>query len=316
MSFPPNSDAPQRPVSPQQTPLKPRRHIRPLTWLLLLAIIGPCTVTQIPLEIGRWHLAAAINHRDKDQKDAAYRELAAAMDRFPKSPELLLQRAEWRLDDGQEEEALADCDRMLEVSGGEYKWLAAHSLFLQNAGHFARAVDDWKKIEEFSERSGIPSRATALNGLAYAQALAKAGLDDALKYVDQALEFEPDSAAMLDTRGYIYYLQGDYDSAITDLNTATKGMDEQLEIVRKAMGKDSGHSASSKERSTTRPRTLAELERAPDIATEYSRVARAAATGHFHRAQALAALDQKEEADKELAVARQLIGREPDETLF
>jgi len=316
MSLPPNSDAPQRPASTRPTPPKPRRGLRPLTWLLLLAIIGSFTATQIPLEIGRWHLASAINRRDKDQKEAAYRELDAAIARFPKSPELLLQRAEWRLDDGQQEEALADCDRMLEVSGGEYKWLAAHSLIFQNAGHFDRAMDDWKKIEEFSERSGIPSRATALNGLAYAQALAKSELDDALKNVNQALELEPNTAAMLDTRGYIYYLQGDYDSAIGDLNTATNAMDEELEIVRKAMGKDTGHSASTERRSTARPKTLAELERAPDISTEHARVARVAATGHYHRAQALAAQGQKEEAEKDLAQARQLIGREPDESLF
>jgi hypothetical protein len=43
---------------------------------------------------------------------------------------------------------------------------------------------------------------------------------------------------------------------------------------------------------------------------------RAAAAMHYHRSLALAALDRKEEADKDLAVARQLIGREPDESLF
>jgi hypothetical protein len=38
--------------------------------------------------------------------------------------------------------------------------------------------------------------------------------------------------------------------------------------------------------------------------------------GHYHRSLVLQALGRKDEADKDWEIARQLIGREPDETLF
>src|SRR5262245_33699197 len=178
---------PTQPAQPQTTapssPPEVQRRVRPLRrffWLLVVAAIGPCAATLAPGEIGRWHLAAALNVRSQGQKEAAYEKLAAAMAWFPKSPELVLQRAEWRLEDGQRDEALADCDRMLELGGDRHDWLRVHAQFLQNAGQFVRAVEDWKRINELSERSGIPSRQDALNGLAYAQALAEVELDEAL----------------------------------------------------------------------------------------------------------------------------------------
>src|SRR4051812_35920662 len=122
MSFPSAPGTQQPPSVP--TAAKPRtvRRLRPLT-LFFLAVIGPCaivqTAVQTPREIGRWHLAAALNLREKGEKDAANEELATAIAWFPKSPELMLQRAEWRLNDGQRDEALADCDRMLELGGDE-----------------------------------------------------------------------------------------------------------------------------------------------------------------------------------------------------
>src|SRR6478672_1415305 len=124
-----NEPLPVRPQSvTDQPPPSPsrRRRIRPLTWVLLAAIIGPCAAVQVPREIGRWHLAAALNLRSKGDKEAAYQQLAAAMERFPKNPTLLLQRAEWRMEDGERDEAIADCDRMLEVAGESSDWLKSH----------------------------------------------------------------------------------------------------------------------------------------------------------------------------------------------
>ena len=103
---------------------------------------------------------------------------------------------------------VADCDRMLELGGDEEEWLKVHALFLQNMGDFVQAVDDWKRLDALSQRSGRPSRAEALNGLAYAQALANVDLDEALKNVNQALALQTENnAAILDTRGYVYHLK-------------------------------------------------------------------------------------------------------------
>jgi len=303
MSIPGNQQSPPVTSTAEQLQ-RQRRTIRMISWVLLGVIFGSCTAAQGPREIGRWHLAAALNLRSKGDNAAAYQELQQAIDWFPKNPELLLHRAEWRREDGQREEAFADCDRMLEVGGDKYLWLSVHSQFLQDAGEFAKAVEDWKKIDEASKRSGLPDRATALNGLAYAQALADIDLEAALEYVNEALELAPSNANILDTRGFIFHLQGKNELALVDQNRAVRGMDAEL----------------TKEQSK-RPRE--ETDKTSElIAGSYPKTrmnatqARATAVVHYHRALILTALGRQKEADQDRATAKYLIGREPDETLF
>jgi tetratricopeptide (TPR) repeat protein len=270
---------------------------------------------QIPREFGRWQLASAIRFRSRGEKEAGYEKLNSAIDWFPQNPDLLLQRAEWRLADGKREEALADCDRMLEVSGKSVESLQLHSQFLQNAGEFRRAVDDWKHIDEFSQRSGRPTRPEALNGLAYAQALAKVDLGAALAHVNEALEIAPDSSAMLDTRGFILHLQDQEPQALEDMDRAVKGADSLVALFR---GKLKGEPLQTEVQraSHSRPKTREEIAPARTVQAFYTSSVRAAAVIHYHRSLVLAALGRKEEADQEHEIAKKLAGREPDETLF
>src|ERR1051326_4530127 len=144
MSFPPQPQQPAYLQSPKVPPSTGRRRIGGWVWLFLLAILGGTAITQAPLEVGRWHLAKAIKLRKEGEKDAAYQEVTAAIKGSPTSPELVLQRAEWEIDDGEKDKALADIDKSLEIAGNELVWLQVHSLFLQNCGEFKRAVEDWK----------------------------------------------------------------------------------------------------------------------------------------------------------------------------
>jgi tetratricopeptide (TPR) repeat protein len=287
--------------------------------LLLAGVFGPATAVQIPYEIGRWRLAQAIQLRGEGQTDAAHQKLEAAIAWFPKSMELLLTRAEWRLEDGQRDEALAECDRMLEVVGGTYESLLLHGQFLQTAGEFPRAVEDWKKIAKLSELSGKPNRATALNGLAYAQALAESQLDDALTNVNAALEVEPNSPAILDTRGFIYYLQAKglaedeknevLIKGLKDLDVAVKTMDGILATTH-PVATPSENPEPVKQAYNALPKTLR------DMANSDANAQRSSAVMHYHRALILESLSRKKEAEAERAVVRRLIGREPDKTLF
>jgi tetratricopeptide (TPR) repeat protein len=306
MSLPTQSEESKNGASPQSdkrvTQLRPRG-IRPLTWILLLAIIGPCAVQLVPQEIGRWHLARAIQQRENGQKETAYQELAAAMQRFPNSPELLLWRAEWTLDDGDKEKALADVNRAVELAADNAKVLKRRAELLLQAGEFAQAVDDLKKVEEFSRRSGKPPLYEALNELAYAQALAKLDLDSALQRVNEALEIMPSEAQtpgsheyyhrglILDTRGLIYYLKHEYALALDDMNEAVRRIDERL--------RKSKHSKTDPSNSSTQ-----------------KALARGAAVQYYHRSLVLSALERKDDAEKDVEMVRKLIGREPDETLF
>src|SRR5262245_10067609 len=319
MNFPPQSQIPQQQgfsQSPSGAQPSRRRQIFGLVWLVVMAMIISTAITQGPREVGRWHLAKAIKLRGQGDKEGAYQELAAAIKGLPDRPELVLRRAEWEIDDGDKEKALADIDKCLEKAGNELLWMQVHSLFLQNSGEFKRAVEDWKKIEKFSKRSGSPPRASALNGLAYAQALANVELDDALANVNKALDLAPNEPAVLDTRGFVLYRRGENEEALKEMDRAVKGMDEHVDAIRRKYGEDAVAKPVSKIMADSRPRTLHELEPEPSARSGYEAAVRSAAVGHYHRALVLAALDHKGEAAKDMAVARKLIEKEPDEMLF
>lgn len=314
MSHPSSSFSPQSPPTAGNPPRAKRRYPRPLFLILFFGVLVPYGLMQVPREIGRWHLANAIELRNAKETEAAYHKLEAAAYWFPNNAELLLQRAEWKLDDGKKDDALADCDAMLAAGGESSLWLIIHASFLQHAGNFEGAVGDWKKIEQFSERSGIPDRATALNGLAYSQALAKVELDEALKNVNEALDLEQGNPNILDTRGYILFLRHDYDEALTDLDLAVAGLDKVVERADENVRENLLPSIYRRV-VNSRPKRLREIVQ-PDVQSKRDTLATAAAVVHYHRSLVLAALDRKDEAEKDREIARQLAGREPDATLF
>jgi tetratricopeptide (TPR) repeat protein len=311
---PSSQSSPSLPTANQ--PGKTRyRYPRPLFWIVLFGFFVPYGIVQIPREIGRWHLASAVQLRAKGETESAYKELDAAAYWFANSPELLLQRAEWSLEDGKKDEALADCDAMLTAAGDNYKWLSVHASFLQHAGNFERAVSDWKKIEEFSQRSGIPNRATALNGIAYARALAKSDFEEALRNVNEALELVRDNPNILDTRGYILFLQTEYEAALEDLDLAAAEFDKQVELADE-MAKRETMSPLYRRVVNSKPKHLLEFEPPRDAKAQSEVIRAAAAVVHYHRSLVLKALDRKEDAQKDWEIAKKLVGREPDESLF
>jgi tetratricopeptide (TPR) repeat protein len=288
--------------SPRKLERPVPRGIRPLTLILLAGVVGPCIALQIPREMGCWHLASAVSLRAKGEKQAAYEKLAAAMRWFPQNPELLHRRARWQLADGEVEKALADNDAMLALTDQNVNLNQAHAALLWEAGKFKEAINDWKAIDQHSLRSGIPSRAEALNGLAYGQALADDELEEALENVNQSLDLKPDDAQVLDTRGYVYYRLKKYDLALADFDRAI----ERIEVDPELRGA-AKVSAEREKRETEAGK--ADLEAAaPGV--------RAVAVIHYHRALALDALDRHDEAERENAFVRELIGREPDEKLY
>jgi hypothetical protein len=95
------------------------------------------------------------------------------------------------------------------------------------------------------------------------------------------------------------------EDALKDLNGAVDGVDAQLKKLQPIATGDN-----------PRPRANEQSSSLREVKSEQTILAEAAAVIHYHRALVLAALDRKEDAEKDLAVARELIGREPDEALF
>jgi tetratricopeptide (TPR) repeat protein len=319
MSFPPPSSPQQPPPNspfPQFGPAPaPRRNLRRLIWLALVAALVGWGLTQAPREYGRWRLAAAVKLRGENKKEEAYQALSDAMARFPDNPKLLLTRAQWRLEDGQEKEALEDCDKAIELAKDDPIALQMRGTMLLNAGHFERAIDDLKKVERDSRRSGYPPRDLILNELAYAQALGKIELDEALNRVNRAIEIESDPktaaeysradiagklANTLDTRGFILHRLGRNEQALGDMDESLT----RLEEARHLTGKETD--------------VLDEVRKAgrEKLPKELADYARNTAVIHYHRSLVLSALGRDDEAKKDWELARELAGKEPDETLF
>jgi tetratricopeptide (TPR) repeat protein len=272
-----------------------------MIWLFLLLLIGPCLVTEVPREIGRWKLAEAISARERSHKEQAYELLESVRNRFPDNPELLIQRASWRLADGQEEQALADCDQAVELAKDNYQILELRSQFLQYVGRHADALKDLKAVEAMSQRSGRPSRAHALNSLAYGQALAQVDLDEALRHANQAVSLAPSEPAIRDTYGYILYLKRQYAAAFKELEVAAAGMEAQA--TKQSLRRDISDKHAA----------LFEIEIGLPGAADPNR---SVAVVRYHRALVLLALGREKQAEEDLAKVRKLIGHEPDEHLF
>jgi len=273
-----------------------------MRWLFVLILVGPYVALQAPLEVGRWKLAAAIQARADGQKDRAYSALADAMNWMPNQPMLYLQRAEWRLADGKQAEAFADADKLVELWGETARALTIHSRFLQNAGRHADAVIDCKKIDEISERSGSPSRVTALNWLAYTRALAKMELAEALQNVNDSLGLAGANAGILDTRAFVLYQMQRHDAALVDMTNAIAIMNAEAREELKKRGPPPAIPPQHRKLLNSLPQAMLEGDPVPVL--------------YYHRALILRALGKEPEAAADIARARAIIGREPDETLF
>ena len=84
------------------------------------------------------------------------------------------------------------------------------------------AYQDQDKLDKLLKRllEIEPNSPTYLNAYAYTLALQNRRLDEARQYVEHALEFAPEQASILDTLGYITFLQNDFKTSARVLEKA------------------------------------------------------------------------------------------------
>lgn len=94
----------------------------------------------------------------------------------------------------------------------------------ERTGQFERAVKLFEHIlanpPPPSETEDYKAYVDTLNYHAYMHAERGLDLDRALTNINQALQIRPDSAAFIDTRGWIYFMQGRYEEARADIARA------------------------------------------------------------------------------------------------
>lgn len=99
---------------------------------------------------------------------------------------------------------------------------------LYNRGLYAAELDriDWLERDLKRVLEIEPDNADALNALGYTLADLTDRHEEAFAYVSRAYKLKPDSAAILDSMGWVYYRLGDYDKALDYLRQALTTMND------------------------------------------------------------------------------------------
>ena len=116
---------------------------------------------------------------------------------------------------GDHDEALALYELAMTVFPEENDLLYNRALFIHELGDFPAMERDLRRVLERD-----PDHADALNALGYSLADRNERLDEAYGLISRALELKPDSAAILDSMGWVLYRKGQLTEAADYLQRA------------------------------------------------------------------------------------------------
>ena len=121
------------------------------------------------------------------------------------------------------EDALAKAEQMsTKAEDKAYIYFLRGDLY-QRQKMFDQAEAEFKKVLAATSPAD-PSSAATLNYLGYMNADRGVKLDESLNYIKQALTFEPNNGAYLDSLGWVYFKLGKYDLAEESLTKAAVHM--------------------------------------------------------------------------------------------
>jgi tetratricopeptide (TPR) repeat protein len=313
---------------------RPRRSSRFAWWLAGLTL-GLVVIVEMPNELLSWRYAAALEARDAGKKEEANKVLAELLQKRPDDPRFLAAQYTWNKEDGKYETALSYVQKLItaESEGTEFfaGLLHERSQLYLHLQRYPEAIADCLELARFHKTTGRPSREEVLNSLAYSRALAGTDLDAALIDIDAAIAISRanfrDAEQILqravaakkgafaaneflnmqrrsllgcvDTRGLVRFKQADYAAAQTDFDEAVESMRLVREYYR--LHDDA---LSARERSYR------------DFAAKRRLLDHNDAVIYYHRSLNLRKLGRDDEAQRDWDKARELIGKEPDESLF
>ena len=268
-----------------------------------------------PGEVAKWHQAAAKNAWD----DKRFADVISSADKGlqwdPANQQLLGLRAAARLQMDDLTGSLDDYDQLIDSAADEgstterqVQALAVRTQVLQRLGRYQDAVDTWDRIveyrrEQYDLRGDSESQrdfALSLNNRAYTKGLGRIDITGALDDIDRALEVtgRDDDPVMIDTLGYLLFLDEQYEQAkfyLEQAETAAKlQTDARRELLRQAMS-----------RVTDQRPFEAELKMLDE---QYSIIL-------HHRGEVYAAIGDTEQAEADIAEAKRL-GYNPDKGVW
>ncbi len=107
--------------------------------------------------------------------------------------------------------------RVLDTMPNETSVRYARALVAEKLGEIDLLESDLQTILKQE-----PSNAQVLNALGYTLADRTDRYDEALKYIQRAIEIEPDDAAVVDSLGWVYYRLGNFEQSIKHLRRANE----------------------------------------------------------------------------------------------
>ncbi|MCL2340965.1 MAG: tetratricopeptide repeat protein [Proteobacteria bacterium] len=114
----------------------------------------------------------------------------------------------------------------LEQFPNDENLLYEYGLLLEDNGDHSAALAVMQKIIAIK-----PDHAAALNFVGFSWADKKVNLDQALEYIQRAIELKPDNGYIRDSLGWVYYRLGKLDQAITELEAAVRMSPDDAAIL-------------------------------------------------------------------------------------
>jgi len=114
----------------------------------------------------------------------------------------------------------------LEFFPDDENLLYEYGLLLEDSGEHGAALAVMQKIIVLK-----PDNAAALNFVGFSWADKKINLDQALDYIQRAIELKPDNGYIRDSLGWVYYRLGRLDQAIKELEAAVQLSPEDAAIL-------------------------------------------------------------------------------------
>lgn len=236
----------------------------------LMIALGPILYSLSRREVAKWYHAAGYESLLENDLEQALAHIDKSLKWDPGNVDLLMERANWTLRTGNAIASLDDCDEALARARVAYGNEAKEHTLIRLVG--------------------------ALNLRAYAHALANRKLDEALANIQEAFEIlgHTSNSAFLDTRGYIYYRQGETQKSFKDMERAVSLAEGSYKM----------------ERADLRQHARLMVDRRPAEYQERS-LREGLAVLYHHRGLAYEKLGRTEEAAKDFAHAKEL-GYDPE----
>ena len=199
-------------------------------------------IGSFPEEMARWHMAAAENHADVNDFVAAEQSLQDAASWDEDNPDIYLIRASWHAKKKEDARELEAIQAAIDIAPNRPNGYVARNDYYEKRKQIAKTLPDCDELVRLYEEEGVrdyfsykygTKSLQPFNRRAYHRALANEKIAEGLEDANKSIEIFGKSFAVLDTRGFLYYRQGDHEKAIRDLDLAVRGQAGRVKKIEK-----------------------------------------------------------------------------------